>query len=205
MTETAFFHVKRTRGGMDGAKWGISDWYEDFEEQIAQALANGKNFRWTTGWYSSKKEVASGNLTNRGDGEILCEAWRSDDFDTEGEGAVTIPFTTDLDVIREALDAALVQADEDRDENALYYGFSVGREDKWELTYLAPRGFGVELDEPPGDNYFQWGWTDADEGEQCPESIPQTVADKLAQWAERWHESSPAKTFTYEEWTIRAW
>jgi hypothetical protein len=107
----------------DGAKWGISDWYSMVKEKIENALAKGPNYHWTSGWYSSKKEIASGKITCK-DGKIICNAWCSDDFDTEGRGSIVIPFTNNLLVISYALDHAWELANENRMESRAYVGLA---------------------------------------------------------------------------------
>ena len=187
----------------DGSKWGVSDWYDDLEAAITAALARGKGYAWTTGWYGSKKEIASACITHRG-GEITMRASVSDDFDTKGNGERTIRFTKNLDRIREALDDAYADANRDRRDNEPYAGFSVGRGDHWEFTLILPQGWGHESDVPPGDYYHRWGWQEVEDGEDRPAEIPAEVADKLKEWAENpLHEAG--MKHTVGEWTIKAW
>lgn len=187
----------------DGAKWGVSDWYDDLEAAIKSALARGKSYAWTTGWYGSKKEIASACITQR-DGEITVRVSVSDDFDTEGNGDRTIRFTKNLDRIRDALDAAHDDAMKNRRDNEPYVGFSVGRGDKWEFTIIMPQGFGHGMDVPPGDNYHRWGWQEVEDGEDHPAEIPAKVAEKLYQWASD-PMSEQGMKHTVSGWTIRAW
>lgn len=187
----------------DGSKWGVSDWYESLEAAITAALARGKGYAWTTGWYGSKKEIASACVTQRG-GEITVEVSVSDDFDTEGRGERTIRFTKNLDRIREALDSAYADADRDRRDNEVYAGFSVGRDGKWEFTLILPVGDGHLMDAPPGDNYHRWGWQEVEDGEYHPAEIPAAVAEKLKQWAED-PMSEPGMKHTVAGWTVKAW
>jgi hypothetical protein len=186
----------------DGAKWGVSDWYEELEAAITAALARGKSYAWTTGWYSSKKEIMSACVSQRG-GEIAVEVSVSDDFDTEGRGKRTIRFTKNLDRIREALDAAADAAESDRKDNQTYIGFSVGRGDRWEYTLVLPIGEGHEMYMPPGDNYHRWGWQEVEDGEEHPAEVPSAVAAKLLAWAEDPMVEVGSKTVG--EWTIRTW
>jgi hypothetical protein len=186
----------------DGAKWGVSDWYEPLEAAIKDAIARGKSYAWTTGWYSSKKQIMSACVSQRG-GEITVEVSASDDFDTEGRGERTIKFTKRLDRIRKALDAAADAAESDRKGNQAYAGFSVGRGDRWEYTIVLPVGFGHEMDTPPGDNYHRWGWQEVEEGEDQPAEVPASVAAKLQSWAE--DAAGEAGSKTVGEWTIRTW
>jgi hypothetical protein len=191
------------RQGGDGSKWGVSDWYEELGAAITAALARGKGYAWTTGWYGSKKEIASACITQR-DGQITVRVSVSDDFDTEGNGERTIKFTKNLDRIREALDAAWSDASRDRRDNAAYAGFSVGRGGRWELTLILPAGWGHDMDVPPGDSYHRWGWQEVEDGEDRPAEIPAEVADALKQWAES-PMVEPGMKHTFRGWTIKAW
>jgi len=194
----------------DGAKWGVSDWYEELETAIAAALVRGKSYAWTTGWYSSKKEIMSARISQRG-GEITVEVSVSDDFDTEGRGERTIKFTKRLDRIREALDAAADAAESDRHENQCYHGFSVGQKGAWEFTLILPNGDGYLMDSPPGDNYHRWGWQEVEDGEDRPAEISADDAASLLAAAHSFidGEVSSRKQWAVVcgggEWTIRAW
>ncbi len=198
-------------GHYDGAHWGVSDWYPEIAAGIQKALKRGKNAHWTTGWYSSKKEIASACITHA-NGEITCEVGVSDDFDTEGRGSVTIPHTTSLRKLEEALDRAFDEAHGDKRDNEVYLGFCVrhnilfrfNRDEKrklwrnaWVETYLVPIGDGHYMDQPPGDNYHKWGF-------QGDRYIPKDVKRKLSEWAESWTEHEE-KSFTYKGWTIEPW
>lgn len=193
----------------DGSKWGVSDWYETLEAAITAALARGKGYAWTTGWYSSKKEIASACVTQRG-GEITVEVSVSDDFDTEGRGERTIRLTKNLDRIREALDSAYADANRDRRGNEVYAGFSVGRGDRWEYTLILPEGDGYLMDSPPGDHYHRWGWQEVEEGEDRPAAISADDAESLLAAAHRFIDGEVSYRNGWQvtcgnEWTIRAW
>jgi len=188
------------RAWNDGAKWGVSDWYGELERAIVAALARGRGAAWTTGWYGSKKEIASACITCAG-GKITAEAWVSDDLDTEARGSVTIPFTKDLDKLRAAVDAAWGEAGENQKDNRLYYGFSVGREGRWEFTIILPAGEGHHMETPPGDNYHRWGWQEVEDGEDHPAVIPANVAKLLLDWATDCDEGEA----TYGGWTAKMW
>jgi hypothetical protein len=192
----------------DGSHWGISDWYEPLEAAIKAALARGKSYAWTTGWYASKKEIMSACISQRG-GEITVEVSVSDDFDTEGLGERTIRFTKNIDRIREALDAAAKDAEGDRHENQCYHGFSVGRNGAWEFTLILPEGDGYLMDSPPGDNYHRWGWQEVEDGEERPAEISADDATNLLAAAHCFidGEVSSRKQWAVVcgEWTIRAW
>ena len=67
----------------NGAHCGLSDWYKEGEAQLTAALAERVPF--TTGWYSSKKEIASARIWSEDGVKIKVEVSVSDDFDTQGE------------------------------------------------------------------------------------------------------------------------
>jgi len=150
----------------DGAKWGISDFYEEKERALRAALAGGRDF--STGWYSSKKEIASGCVSRFG-GLIRCEASVSNDFDTEGSGSVNVVVGRKgparlFDEIVAGLDRALELASADQKGNETVALWSVhDRKGRWIESYLAPCGFAPDFgaeESPPGDYYHKWGWQD---------------------------------------------
>ena len=47
----------------DGAHCGLTDWYLDGQVALLLMLRQGPDVVWTTGWYGSKKEIASGCIT----------------------------------------------------------------------------------------------------------------------------------------------
>jgi hypothetical protein len=184
----------------DGSHCGLTDWYDSLESAIVAALARGRKAAWTTGWYASKKEIASARITCAG-GEITAEVSVSDDLDTEGHGEVTIPYTKNLDKVRAAIHAAWDEAGETQKDNRLYYGFSVGREGQWEFTIILPAGEGHHMETPPGDNYHRWGWQEVEDGEDHPAVIPANVAKLLLDWATDCDEGEA----TFGGWTVRMW
>jgi hypothetical protein len=184
----------------DGAHCGLTDWYDSLESAIVAALARGRKACWTTGWYASKKEIASACITCAG-GEITAEVSVSDDLDTEGHGEVTIPYTKNLDKLRAAVYGAWDEAGENRKDNRLYYGFSVGREGRWEYTIILPAGEGHHMETPPGDNYHRWGWQEVEDGEDHPAVIPANVAKLILDWATDCDEGEA----TYGGWTAQMW
>jgi len=197
---------------MDGAHCGLADWYSEIEEGIQEALNEGPEYEWTTGWYASKKEIASACITSS-EGSLCIEASVSDDFDTPGLGSLTIPHTTDLDVVRDTIYKAWDAAEIDQKANRLYAGYSVltevesyamyiggkpqgepVRRQGWVETYVKPVGDGHWFDQPPGDNYHQWGFQEEYE-------MPESVKEKLAEWAE----SNDSGEFSFEGFTIKPW
>lgn len=189
------------RSWRDGAHCGLTDWYEPLEKAIVEALARGKRApAWTTGWYASKKEIASACITCVG-GQITVRVSVSDDFDTSGRGEVTIPFTENLDKIRAAVDSAWDAAGDDQRGNRLYEGYRVGRGGRWEYTVILPAGVGYHLDAPPGDNYHRWGWQEVEDGEDHPAAIPAKTAQSLLDWAK----DADDHFCVIDGWTIHRW
>lgn len=193
------FVVKHS--GCDGSHRGLADWYDDLERGIVLALAQGPKFQWTTGWYSSKHEIACAKISGSGSGMLCVEASVSDDFDTEGCGQTFIPHTQDLDEIRQAIYKAWDEACENKRDNEMFAGYSViGKSENmnwngWIETYLKPQGDGWYLDEPPGDNYFEWGWQNE------AVDIPDDVREALRKWADENDEGE----FEYKGYTIKPW
>jgi hypothetical protein len=206
----------------DGAKWGVSDFYDEARESLLQVLRSGEDF--DTGWYGVKKEIQSGRVFREGD-TIYCEASCSDDFDTEGFGRQWISAESTpeslLEAIVQALDRASDDAEQDLNDNEVYRGWSVGQvgEDggrkNWLYTYIQPVGEGEFMDEPPGDNYAHWGWEDQDpevdclaeqwaedNGRKYP-SLPQHVRDAFEQFV---YAAPPGPAMmTLDGWRIDTW
>lgn len=63
--------------GCDGCKWGVSDWYEDFEEEMVNAIDSNDAF--DTGWVGCKKEIESFHIVRDEDGNINVEVWEGMD------------------------------------------------------------------------------------------------------------------------------
>lgn len=194
-------------GGIDAAKWDVTDWYPANNAALRDAIVNVEE--WDTGWYSCKKEIQSGRVYCNGN-EITCEVSVSDDFDTEGRGCSSFLIPKDWDgqdadwimeLIESHLYAALEQAKQDQRDNALYAGYSIGRTDNqgqpknWLETYVAPLGFGDELDEPPGDYYYHWGWqAETDE-------IPAHIKEQFEEFASNCSDGM----LVSEGWYIKSW
>ena len=191
---------------LDGAHYGLADWYSEIERGIQDAL--NKNGSWTTGWYASKKEIAWANITVDGNTDcITVEVSVSDDFDTPGMGICEVPRAQDLEVIREAIYEAWEKAEKDKDDNRVYVGYSIttctqGRI-AWVETYIKQRDIypickffswrGSE-DFPPGDSYHKWGFQEEYE-------IPIEIKEKLEEWAQE----NECGAFTFEGFTIKSW
>ena len=202
-----------TRG--DGAHWGLTDWYPENEAALAAALADGAPF--DTGWYSSKKEIASARIYSFEGKVIRVEASVSDDFDTPGRGSVTASEAT-LAAVAEAVTQAWEDAEADRDANQTYEGFSVLHHQTMHPegmplvscvdTYLVNIGWGEDLS-PPGDNYFWWGWQHdgADDTVGVPHpDIPVETVKEFEKFANDWaFGRSKHHTMRVGDWEIRAW
>jgi len=198
----------------DGAHCGLTDWYPNKERALKRALKHQKPF--DTGWYPSKKEIASARVYSVDGKTVLVEVSVSDDFDTEGMGSAmatmgAVPVT--IDAVQQAIYRAWDEAEQSQKDNRAYAGFSIRRniifktpQDKkgrrwnqaWVETFLidvSEWGF----DSPPGDNYHQWGF-------QGEEPIPQKHKDALERWANQ-HVAGIAKgkSFTSGKWTIEPW
>lgn len=189
----------------DGAHWGLSDWYEDGKAQLAAALVDGSPF--DTGWYSSKKEIASARIWSEDGVKIKVEACVSDDFDTEGLGYASTQDWT-LDAVEACVSQAWDKAEQARDEAQDYEGFRIGRNGRWEETYLVNIGW-AESVFPPGDNYHWWGWQhDGDEetgGKPHPD-IPLETVQAFEKWAHNWAFGRiEEKSLTVGDWTITPW
>lgn len=189
----------------DGAHWGLSDWYEDGEAELKSALDAHVPF--DTGWYCSKKEIASARIWSEDGIKIKVEVSVSDDFDTLGGGYASTNEWTIAD-IQDCISNAWDQAESDRNENQEYEGFRVGRAERWEDTYLVSIGWGENLS-PPGDNYHWWGWqydcADDTVGVPHPD-IPVEIVQVLEQWANDWaFGRTEEKSLTVGEWTITPW
>jgi len=189
----------------DGAHWGLSDWYEDGEAQLRQALEAHEPF--DTGWYSSKKEIASARIWSEDGVKIKVEVSVSDDFDTEGLGYASIEEWTVSSVVQ-TLSQAWNRAETARDENQEYEGFRVGRSGRWEETYLINIG-SCEAVFPPGDNYHWWGWQHDGECEEqgIPHpDIPVETVQAFEKWAhDRAFGRTEEKSLKIGEWEITPW
>jgi hypothetical protein len=173
--------------GCDQTKWGPTDFYDPDRATMAQAFASGLDFE--TPWLSCKKEILSSQIT-RSKGIVSVTVSVSDDFDTNGTGEssfrVTKATTEEqfFDKLGKAGDEAWNAADEDRQGNQSYLGYSVGPVDAegnspWVCTYIVNL---MGFDTPPGDNYHRWGWQEVEDDEDptaTPDDIPKEVAAEL--------------------------
>lgn len=183
----------------DGAHCGLTDWYTENEAALKAALDAHAPF--DTGWYGSKKEIASARIRSTDGQTIKVEASVSDDFDTEGSGSNTTTEWT-LEAVAKAVDAAWDEAVEHRKDNEPYVGFSIhDSTGAWIETYLLSVG---EYDIPPGDNYHWWGWQH-DEQDEVGIPDPRIPADAVAAFETYATTGDWSAPLTVNGWTIRVW
>lgn len=84
----------------DGAHCGLGDWYPEIEKGLQTALRSGEDF--TTGWYSSKKEIASARISRCGR-DIKVEVSVNNDNDVEGMSSITLKNRRGLETIRKTI------------------------------------------------------------------------------------------------------
>lgn len=145
----------------DGAHCGLTDWYPKKEEALEQALKSGEPF--DTGWYASKKEIASARIYRASkDKEVRVEVSVSDDFDTYGMGSAMLigPNPKSTEQARRAIHKAWAEAEKNQKDNRTYRAYSIIKHEKsgctaWVDTYLVNT---EGMDSPTGDNYHFWGW-----------------------------------------------
>ena len=196
--------------GGDGAHWGLTDLYPEYLERVLNVLKSSEDF--DTGWYASKKEILSGRIIRRS-GAYIVSASVSDDFDTEGVGHVQfrsshVAKPLIWQHICDQLNRAWELAIEDQKDNALYVGYSIGEAQEgepptrknWIWSYIAPRGFGIELFEPPGDNYHSWGWDYGGINEEA-DKLTEEERDGMEEWIAKG--GGEAKKFG--RWVIEQW
>lgn len=211
----------------DGAHCGLTDWYQEKEAALKAALESGLPF--DTGWYASKKEIASARISSDGK-RIKVEVSVSDDFDTDGISEESIPAPATLEDVAAAISRAWEAAEEDQKDNRSYAGYSLlhysTKIPEWRKSehvlpqetrkryprkmpqcldyFIVPSGFGCELDAPPGDNYSYWGWQNDGEGEgkACvEEGIPKRMVKLFEQFAYRGETGS----LRIGDWEIKSW
>jgi len=187
----------------NGAHCGLSDWYENGEAELKAALADHIPF--DTGWYSSKKEIASARIWSEDGIKIKVEVFVSDDFDTTGIGYASTGEWL-VDAIHSCINKAWEKAESDRDDSQEYEGFRVGRNGRWEETYIVNIGWD---NSPPDGHYHWWGWQYdvAEETVGVPDpNIPAETVQAFEGWARDWVCGvTKEKSFTVGEWTITPW
>jgi hypothetical protein len=205
----------------DGAHCGLTDWYPKKERALKRALKRQQPF--DTGWYGSKKEIASARVYSTDGKTVLVEVSVSDDLDTGGLGsamAMRGAVPVNICSVQEAIHRAWAEANENQKDNRLYYGFAIRRniltsytdysktppkekkriwKQAWIETLILPRGDGGMMNEPPGDNYHVWGF----QGESI---VPKKHREALEAWANKFIAGQTKdKSFTSGKWTIEPW
>jgi len=64
--------------GEYASKWGISDFYEEAEQSLRDALASGEDF--DTGWFGCKKEINCAQIVREGGEITVCVSAHMDDL-----------------------------------------------------------------------------------------------------------------------------
>lgn len=204
----------------DGASWGASSFYEDFEKELARAIKCEQVF--DTGWYSVKKEIESARIWRVGS-RLHVEASVSNDFDEEGhsDGWIDIPqsylaapddagLEGILDALKKEIDKTVAAAEESRDDDASVGLYIIGEDrgagmSPWKYTYLQDLT-GIGSERPPGDYYHRWGWQevntdDALDESAIPEGLTRETADKIR---DAIYESDlPDKGEVFDGWRVR--
>jgi hypothetical protein len=191
----------------DGSHCGLSDWYPENKAALRAALQAHEPF--DTGWYASKKAIASARIYSEDGIRIKVEVSVSDDFDTEGLGYSSTD-RWDLQAVEDEVSMAWTKAEDAQRDNAVYVGFSVGRDGRWEETLILPAGWDENL-QPPGDNYHWWGWQhDETEEGSCVgvpmPDIPLPAVAAFENWAQKWAcGQAEGNEFRIGAWSIRPW
>jgi hypothetical protein len=168
----------------DGAHCGLTDLYPDREKALRAALKARKPF--TTGWYASKKEVASCKIECDGK-KIVVEVSVSNDFDTTGLGRSEIEIAKDdtvdnlmqeiYDKTHEAWGKAGEEQESNRTEEMYCIGYcKAGKRVNWIETYLVNVGEG-ENERPHGDFYHKFGWQE--ESSEIPADVKKKLEEKM--------------------------
>lgn len=84
--------------GCHAAKWDLTDFYEDEEKELMEAIYSGEDF--TTGWYSCSKEIRSGEITRMNGKVFITVSAAMDDLYDDGEliGDALYELGKDLDL-----------------------------------------------------------------------------------------------------------
>lgn len=88
-------------GGSYASKWGITDFYEDIEALLREAVESGEDF--DTGWFGCKKEIRYAMYTKNRDGFFITVSAHMDDL-YDGEELI-------YDALYEVSDAIVVTDD----------------------------------------------------------------------------------------------
>lgn len=183
----------------DGSKWGLTDWYEEKQKALVRAIKRGKPF--DTGWYASKKEIASGRVYC--DGKLITvEASVTDDFDTPGRAQVSFKRPFSLKKTIAAMEAAYDMARQDRKNNQVYRGYSILKNGVWVETYLVNCS---EYDTPPGDFYYFWGWQSGEHTDGAKPDPALRIPAKTRKAFEAFAHSMKDGSLQMAKWEIHNW
>lgn len=161
----------------DGAKWSVSDFYEDVKEAIIKALQSSEDF--DTHAYSVKKEIQQGRVRRKGS-RVTCTAFVNNDFDEPGEGESSFiidpgePEFETMNYIIDHLERALEVAEKNQKKNRTVKGFNIYKNGDHFGSYLADvseYGHSTDDEGPPGDNYEHWGFQDEAEVDPDEEGL----------------------------------
>jgi hypothetical protein len=192
----------------DGAHCGLADWYPKKEAALLRALKSGRPF--DTGWYSSKKEIASARISSTTGKMVDVEVSVSDDFDTNGTGCARC--RSNIKAVESAIYRAWDEAEENRSASEPYAGYRLlehGKDRTQCLDYYIVDRSGECLDGPPGDCYHHWGWQEDpndegdDAGKKCnPDfKVPSSTVQKFEEFAQHLKPGS----LRIGKWEIIAW
>lgn len=116
--------------GIYASKWGISDFYEEAEQSLRNALASGEDF--DTGWFGCKKEINYAQII-REDGEIIVSVCchMDDLWDDESLIYDTMKEEVELpgDIIDSIRDAAIDDGIDDKTELSIVFSAEAGFDD----------------------------------------------------------------------------
>jgi hypothetical protein len=171
----------------DGSHCGLTDLYPEREKALRKAILAWRPF--TTGWWASKKEIASARIEFEDDAFTISVSIYND-FDTEGDGQVVIPMkkNNDIDAIRELIDGGIYDAwelaQDNQKDNEMQTMYVIGEETKgkrvnWLDTYLV-NSHGLES--PTGDCYPEFGWQD---GSKIPAKVKKVLAKGMEEYKDK--------------------
>lgn len=181
---------------------GAGDFYADKEKELLNAIESRKPF--DTGWGSCKHKILTCQIICDGEGGFTCSVSVSDDFDTEGMGTVDLSCDGEtagktLEAIQQALYEAHGLAQDDQTDNQVYRGFKIlNDKGSWVETYIQRWNGSEYMDQPPGDNYHQWGF------QEESDEISEAAKEKLEDYTNSYKKGEP-DSFTFEGWTIEPW
>jgi hypothetical protein len=169
----------------NGAHCGLTDWYPDKEKALKRAIRSGKPF--DTGWYGSKKEIASARIYSMDGKTVQVEASVSDDFDTYGNGAAQVfgAAPVSLEQVQQAIYRAWDEAENNQKDNREYAGFSILRKTRRYGCYVGGKPVGK-----------------SSVGESWVETLILPIGDFPS---DSYCRKTQLKSLTVGKWTIKPW